>query len=85
MKANTSLYVALGITKGASKEVIKQAYYALAKKLHPDVAGAEEKESEKEAREEQFKTVTYAYDVLSDGMCSLIRLFTHNRRGKSQV
>ncbi|GAA1894760.1 molecular chaperone DnaJ [Lapillicoccus jejuensis] len=52
-------YQDLGLQRDASAEEIKRAYRRLARKLHPDVnQGAD--------AEEQFKTVSRAYDVLSD-------------------
>lgn len=52
-------YSILGVSKNASKEEIKKAYKALAKKYHPDVA----KET---GAEEKFKKISEAYAVLSD-------------------
>lgn len=52
-------YETLGVSREASDEEIKKAYRRLARKLHPDVNGDP-------AAEEQFKSVTHAYDVLSD-------------------
>lgn len=52
-------YAALGVSKTATQDEIKQAYRRLARKYHPDVS--------KEANaEEQFKNVQEAYEVLKD-------------------
>lgn len=51
-------YEILGVSKDASQEEIKKAYRRLSRKLHPDIAGPE--------HEEQFKSVTVAYEVLSN-------------------
>ncbi len=53
-------YEALGVNKDASKEDIRKAYRALAKKLHPDL-----NPGNKQA-EDKFKAVSAAYDLLSD-------------------
>ncbi len=50
-------YAALGVAKDASAAQIKKAYRTLAKDLHPDT---------NPGSEERFKTVSEAYDVLSD-------------------
>ena len=52
-------YQDLGVARDASVEDIKRAYRRLARKLHPDVNPSTE-------AEEQFKTVSRAYEVLSD-------------------
>jgi molecular chaperone DnaJ len=52
-------YDTLGVPRDASPEDIKHAYRSLARKLHPDVNPSPE-------AAEQFKAVTYAYDILSD-------------------
>ncbi|MDD4049850.1 MAG: molecular chaperone DnaJ [Candidatus ainarchaeum sp.] len=52
-------YSILGISKDASLEEIKKAYKTLAKKYHPDLAGAS-------ADPEKFKEISNAYSVLSD-------------------
>ncbi len=50
-------YEILGVTKSASKDEIKKAFYKLAHKYHPD---------KKEGDEKKFKEVNEAYQVLSD-------------------
>ena len=50
-------YETLGVSKGASKDEIKKAFYKLAHKYHPD---------KKEGDESKFKQVNEAYQVLSD-------------------
>jgi molecular chaperone DnaJ len=52
-------YEALGVTRDATEDQIKKAYRRLARELHPDVNDAPE-------AQERFKTVTHAYEVLSD-------------------
>jgi molecular chaperone DnaJ len=52
-------YEALGVSRDASEDQIKKAYRKLARELHPDVNDAPE-------AQERFKSVTHAYEVLSD-------------------
>ncbi|GAA1205485.1 molecular chaperone DnaJ [Rhodoglobus aureus] len=52
-------YEALGVAREATPEEIKKAYRKLARELHPDVNPSED-------ASERFKSVTHAYDVLSD-------------------
>ncbi len=53
-------YQRLGVSRQASADEIKKAYRTLAKKSHPDVNPGNK------AAEEQFKSITEAFEVLSD-------------------
>ena len=55
-------YETLGVAKTASADEIKSAFRKLARKHHPDMAKAREKD----AAEEKFKQINEAYEVLSD-------------------
>ena len=50
-------YSTLGVTKSASKDEIKKAFYKLAAKYHPDKKGGDES---------KFKEINEAYQILSD-------------------
>jgi DnaJ-class molecular chaperone len=55
-----SLYDTLGVSKTSTADEIRKAYRKLARKHHPDVNPGDKK------AEEKFKTISTAYDVLSD-------------------
>ncbi|KRM59394.1 molecular chaperone DnaJ [Secundilactobacillus malefermentans] len=57
--AEKDYYETLGIDRDASKDDIRKAYRKLSKKYHPDI-------NKEPGAEEKFKTITEAYEVLSD-------------------
>ena len=54
-----NLYAALGVAPNASDEEIKKVYRALAMRYHPD-------RNDAPGAEVRFKSVTKAYEILSD-------------------
>ncbi len=61
-----SLYDLLGVSTSADESEVRRAYYALAKRLHPDrFQGAQHDEVRHQA-ERLFSMLTEAYNVLSD-------------------
>jgi molecular chaperone DnaJ len=57
--ADRDYYATLGVRRDATGEEIKRSYRKLARELHPDVNPSDD-------AAERFKSVTHAYDVLSD-------------------
>lgn len=55
-------YDELEVSPSASKEVIERVYKVLAKKYHPDTT----QELDKYAAEEKFKSISEAYEILSN-------------------
>jgi DnaJ-class molecular chaperone len=58
--AEPTLYEVLGVKRDAGADDIRKAYRKLAKELHPDL------NPNKPEAEARFKSVTAAYDILSD-------------------
>ena len=54
-----NLYAVLGVAPNASEEEIKKVYRSLAMRYHPD-------RNDAPAAEVRFKSVTKAYEILSD-------------------
>ncbi|HEY8294904.1 MAG TPA: DnaJ C-terminal domain-containing protein, partial [Micrococcaceae bacterium] len=67
-------YDVLGVSNDATGEEIKKAYRKLARKYHPDVYQGED-------AQERFKTVTHAYEVLSDPAKRRVYDTTGNENG----
>lgn len=59
-RAMDDLYAVLGVARTATEAELKKAYRKLAKELHPDRNPGDK------AKEERFKAVSAAYEVLSD-------------------
>jgi len=59
MTGKRDYYEVLGVSRSASPDEIRNAFRALAKQYHPDVA-------EESGTEERFKEINEAYAVLSD-------------------
>lgn len=53
-------YTALGVDPDASTEEIKKAYRRLARQYHPDTTGGDA------AKEQRFKEISQAYDIVGD-------------------
>lgn len=70
-KATKSLYELLGVSRNATRQVIKEAFYAQAKKHHPDLL-INKSNAEREKAEQHFKQVTQAYQILQDGKLLLV-------------
>jgi DnaJ homolog subfamily C member 9 len=61
-----SLYDILSITKEATNDEIKKAYYKRALKVHPDKLNIQASIEEREHAKEQFQNLSLAYSVLSN-------------------
>jgi len=57
-------YEVLGVREDISAEELRKAFLQLAKELHPDTAANEE---ERRVKEQKFKDITYAYNLLKSG------------------
>jgi DnaJ-class molecular chaperone len=56
---NKDFYKTLNISRGASQDEIKKAYFKLAKEYHPDV-------NKDPGAKEKFATINEAYETLGD-------------------
>ena len=65
MKKNKDLYEILELDKTATEQQIKANYKRLALRYHPDRQANKSDEEKKEA-EEKFKSLSFAYSILSD-------------------
>lgn len=67
-KPSTSacFYAILDTCKSASPSEIRQAYYKLALKYHPDRAPPANTQAANEDSEAKFKEISFAYEILSD-------------------
>jgi DnaJ-class molecular chaperone len=63
-------YLALGVSRAATPQEIKEAYRKLARRYHPDL------NPENQNAEERLKQLNFAYEVLCD---------YHNRRSRALV
>jgi curved DNA-binding protein CbpA len=63
MSPYQTYYEILGVKPGASDKEIKQAYYRLARDLHPDKAANDE---ERKKHEQLFADISKAYNVLKE-------------------
>ncbi|KAK3253605.1 chaperone protein DnaJ [Cymbomonas tetramitiformis] len=59
VRAEQDYYEILGVSRSADSKELKRAYRQLARKFHPDV-------NKDPGAEEKFKTISGAYEVLSD-------------------
>jgi len=59
-------YQILGIPQDASPEIIKKAYFNLARKYHPDIFRGDKASKEKAKIDEVFSLISKAYNTLSD-------------------
>ena len=60
------MYTILGVKTTGSQKEIKQSYYKMAKKYHPDFQPKDLKQSEVDEAAEMFKKVQKAYEVLKN-------------------
>lgn len=65
VKKAESFYEVLNVDKNATQSEIRKSYYKLALKYHPDRIPATSDESTKTEIESKFKSISFAYEVLS--------------------
>lgn len=57
-------YVVLQLPRNATDDQIKQQYYILAMRYHPDKLAIEESEDKRKQGDETFKAINHAYALL---------------------
>ena len=65
MDPNVNYYDILGVPEFSSGDKVKKGFYVLAKKYHPDMS-KNLSEGVRKEYEDKFKSITAAYDILSD-------------------
>ena len=65
-KGTLSFYEILEVNKNVSQKDIRQAYYKLALKYHPDRIPSTCEEASKKEIESKFKAIGFAYEILSN-------------------
>lgn len=74
-------YLTLGVSRSVNQAAVKTAYYALAKRFHPDTFPNTTDAAERTALEAAFARIAQAYEVLKDEQARLV--YDHNLDGIS--
>ncbi|MBA3711091.1 MAG: DnaJ domain-containing protein [Pyrinomonadaceae bacterium] len=76
-------YAVLGVERGAAANEIKRAYYALAKRFHPDRFHQETADGQRTRVESAFAKISQAYEALSDANKRTVYDHKLNTQGKT--